>query len=142
MLENILDLIRNFFSLIGVVSILTFIVTTGIKSGIQKGFDKFLQTHKSNLDKINDEYRANLQKEINSDIESLKHEQQKIIKRYELFTSKKHEKYPELHMLLEDAYGKIMGLTGWRKFKKFTDCNEKDLNTFFEIYNVTNYTQN
>ena len=54
---------------------------------------------------------ADYQGLITEGLEKLKFQQQKNFKDFELFTSKKHEKYPEMFLHLETAYGDILWST-------------------------------
>ncbi|MGG4490832.1 hypothetical protein [Metabacillus idriensis] len=131
-----LEVIKNdLLSFLGATSIAGLFITFLIRFGIQSGFAKALQKNKSNLDKINDEYRTKLNKEI----EELKHNQQKLLKDFDLYTSKKHEKYPELYYQVEEAYGQIFSLRGLGYSFTFENVNEVDLSIYFEEEKMTNY---
>ncbi|MEH6989620.1 hypothetical protein [Cytobacillus firmus] len=79
--------------------------------------------------------------QINQELEKLKLQHQKTLKDFELFTSKKHEKYPEMFLKLEKAIGSIMTIQGERKFYTFDNVNKDDLRIYFNDLNMTNFDQ-
>lgn len=82
---------------------------------------------------------ADYQGEITKELEKLKLQQQKNFKDFELFTSKKHEKYPEMFLLLETAYGQILWLQGIRRALTFKNLDEEDLNLYFDDLRMTSF---
>jgi len=78
-------------------------------------------------------------KEISLEFEKLKLQQQKNFKDFELFTSKKHKKYPKMYYLLEAAYGQIFALRGLGRFLTFKNVNEEDLSLYFDELTMTSF---
>jgi hypothetical protein len=134
MLQSIWEFIRNdFLGFIGTISITGLILTTIIKTSINNQFSKNLEKHKSELMKVNDQYKQKL----NAEIESLKHKQQRVFKDFELYTSKKHERYPELFKVIEIAYGRIFSLRGQGRYLTFENTNKTDIEGYLESKNFT-----
>ncbi|MEH7076234.1 hypothetical protein [Neobacillus drentensis] len=134
MWQSIWDFIKNdFLGFIGTLSITGLVLTTIIKTSINNQFSKNLEKHKSELMKVNDQYKQKLDVEI----EDLKHKQQRVFTDFELYTSKKHEKYPELFKLIEKAFGNIFSLRGQGRFLTFENTNRKDIEWYLEEKNVT-----
>ncbi|WP_336474082.1 hypothetical protein [Bacillus sp. FJAT-51639] len=123
---------------------ITFIVKTAISHYLSRDIEKHKSalmkindTYRSDLMKVNDEHRSDLmklndvyRKELNSEIEQLKHEQQRVFKDFELYTTKKHERYPELFKYLETAYGAIFTLRGVVRELTFENTNKADIEWF------------
>ena len=134
-MQSIIDYVKNdFLSFIGTLSITGVFLTFIIKNAITHQFGRNLEKHKSNLMKINDEYR----KELNSEIEQLKHLQQRVFKDFELYTSKKHERYPEVYKNIEIAYGWISSLWGYGRDSNFENTDKTDIEEYLKSINVTN----
>ncbi|MET3851425.1 hypothetical protein [Paenibacillus sp. OAE614] len=124
-------------------------------SFVNSKFNKNLENHKSDLMKINDQYRKELNKELeetksdfmkindkykqelNADIERLKHQQQRTYKDFELYTSKKHERYPELYKNIEIAYGAILSLHGYYRDISFENTNKEDVMEYLKELRIT-----
>ncbi|MEC3263222.1 hypothetical protein P9133_01835 [Bacillus thuringiensis] len=90
-------------------------------------------------------FNKNIEKykgQITTELEKLKLQNQKTLKDFELYTSKKHEKYPEMHIHLENAYGHVMALRGLNRVLTFENVNEVDLKVYFEELQMTDYDQN
>lgn len=134
-MQPIIDYAKNdFLSFIGTLSITGVFLTFIIKATINHQFLKNIEKHRSKLMKINDKYRQ----ELNSEIERLKHQQQRVFKDFELYTSKKHERYPEVYKYLEIAYGRIFSLRGEGRYLSFENTNRTDIETYLKSLNVTN----
>ncbi|MEK3658194.1 hypothetical protein NSQ29_01365 [Paenibacillus sp. FSL F4-0236] len=80
--------------------------------------------------------------QLNSEIESLKHEYQKNYKDFDLYTSKKHEKYPELLKNIETALGGIMGLRGMVNRLNFKNVDAADIELYLTKLEFTNSDKN
>ncbi|MDO7486863.1 hypothetical protein Q5O89_15720 [Peribacillus frigoritolerans] len=83
---------------------------------------------------------ADYQKEISGDLENLKFKQQKNFKDFELFTSKKHEKYPEMYTHWETTYGFIFSVQ--MKIEQglsilVEELNKEDLNSYFDYLKLS-----
>lgn len=79
-------------------------------------------------------FNKNIEKykgEINSELETLRFAYQKTFKDYELYTVKKHEKYPEMFHLLEIAYGALMQLKT-NTYYTFDNVNIEDIKKYFQ----------
>ncbi|MFJ7680431.1 hypothetical protein ACIQXQ_20670 [Peribacillus sp. NPDC097198] len=115
-----MELIIDFLKVIGGVSILGYLSRLMAQ-----------QVFKKNM--------ADYQGEITKELEKLKLQQQKNFKDFELFTSKKHEKYPEMYFHLETAYGHISSLEGNVEALTFENFDEEDLNLHFDELKMTSF---
>lgn len=93
---------------------------SSIFGGLALGLTYFLKKY------VDNQLQKNLQghkREMDKQIEAFKHIQQRAFKEFDLYTTKRHEVYPELHKLMEQAYGEILGLRGLKHspdFKKYS----------------------
>ncbi|PAF31717.1 hypothetical protein [Paenibacillus sp. 7516] len=153
--DTIEFLIDDFLKYIGGISItalvmgaIFLILKTTTNSMITSSFNKNLESHKaeltkminaeteqkkSELAKVNDKFRN----ELNAEIEKLKHEQQRAFKDFELYISKKHERYPEVYKSIETAYGAIFSLHGKYRDLSFENVNKDDVKAYLEMEGVT-----
>lgn len=69
--------------------------------------------------------------EIEAELEKIKFQYQRTYKDFELYTLKKHDKYPEMFHLLEIAFGSLMQLK-INYYYTFNNVNEKDLTKYFQ----------
>lgn len=138
-----------------VVGAIVLVLRTITNSLITTKFNKNLENHKSDLMQINDKYRKIMnteieesksglmklndkyRQELNSEIEKLKYQQQRNYKDFELYTSKKHERYPELFKSIEIAYGSVFALHGIYRDFSFENANKEDLEEYLNALGVT-----
>ncbi|MBP1153967.1 MULTISPECIES: hypothetical protein [unclassified Paenibacillus] len=123
----------NIFSIVGLLTVLCALIALITRLTVGNFFNKNLERHKSQLMIENDQFK----KHLNSELEELKHKQQKILKDFDLYTTKKHETYPELYKCLEKAIGKIMRLKGETRFPSFENVSSEDLEDYLKSLNVT-----
>lgn len=93
-------IVEDFLSFIGALSIFGGIalgLTYLLKKYVDYQLQRNIQGHKREMDK---------------QIESFKHIQQKAYKEFDLYTTKMYEVYPELYKRIEYAYGEILNLRG------------------------------
>ena len=118
--------IGDVLSFIGATTLITTLVslvfTQIIKGSITTKFSEKLETHKN---------------ELVMQIESMKHEQNKMYKDFELFTVKKHEYYPELYKLVELSIGEIIRLRGYKRALSFDNVNKHDIESFMNDKDFT-----
>lgn len=121
------DYIRNdFLNFFGALS-LTAVLVGGILFLIKKWINQLFSKNAA-------KYNA----QLNSEIESLRHEYQKNYKDFDLYTSKKHEKYPELFKNIETAIGGIMGLRGMVHSMNFQNADDSDIELYMTKHEFTN----
>ncbi|MDQ0884841.1 hypothetical protein [Peribacillus sp. V2I11] len=133
---------NDFLKDIGGLALLVTVLVYLSRLMAQQVFKKNMEDYKKGISKEMADYQkeitketADHQKEISRDLENLKYQQQKNFKDFELFTSKKHEKYPEMYFHLETAYSYIFDLqqkieTG--RSYPFEKLNEEDLNLYID----------
>lgn len=80
-----------------------------------------------------------LSKQLNREIEELKHFQSRMLKDYDLYTSKRHLVYPEAYKSLELAFGSIMRLRGHKRSLTFENVDSSDIETFMVSKNFTSH---
>ncbi|CAI6022901.1 hypothetical protein PAECIP112173_00323 [Paenibacillus sp. JJ-100] len=91
-----------------------------LKLYFTNSFQKKLESHKG---------------EVNSQLEEVKHKQQRVFKEFDLYTTKRHEIYPELHKKVELAIGHI--LTNVRHYPDFTTFHTGELEDYMEDNNFS-----
>lgn len=161
--KTFVDFIReDFIAYAGGISITAIVIgaiflvmRTVSNSLITTKFNKNLEKHKSDLMKINDQYRKTLtteievsksdlmkindkyKQELNAEMEKLRHQQQRNYKDYELYTSKRHERYPEIYKSIEISYGAISELRGSYRDLSYENVNKQDIEEYLKSEGVT-----
>ena len=121
-----------------VLALLGFLFRTAVTNLIATYFNKSIEKYKSELTKTNDQYRN----ELNIQMEAFKRRQQQVFKEFELYSSKKNDKYPELYRLVETALGSIMRLQGNSRYITFENVDEKDIDEFMDSEGMTHKDKN
>ncbi|MEH7454189.1 hypothetical protein [Gottfriedia acidiceleris] len=113
LLKQVDSFIENFGLITALGVVLYFVLQKWIEHGFQK---------KS----------ADYQAEIQTKLESLKLDHQKVLFNFESFNSKQNERFPELYTLIETALGHIRGLRGYKRLPTFENVAEEDVKTYCE----------
>ncbi|UPK45868.1 hypothetical protein [Paenibacillus pabuli] len=101
----------DFASFIGDFSLITLVLGGlffWLRAYFTNSFQKKLESHKGLVNSELETHKG----AVNSKIEEVKHNQQKVFKEFDLYTTKMHEVYPELYKKMEYAYGEVLNLRG------------------------------
>lgn len=80
--------------------------------------------------------------ELNEKLEELRHQQSKLLKDYELYTTKKHEYYPELYKQIALSRAQVEDLRPKVKIEPtFENANLADIKMFMEYKKFTKFDQ-
>lgn len=104
-----------------------------MKRRIDSTFNKTLEDHKSELAKENERYK----KDMEMNIEKLRGQIQRSNKDYELYITKRHERYPELYKSIETAAGHILALHREGMYLTFENCNREDIENYMSMQKFT-----
>lgn len=98
-----------------------FILRRIIGNWIKHFFDSKLADHQAALDKITESERYNYQR---------------LIHDFSLYSSKKHDVYPELFKLVFTAQGQIIGLMGFGYMPDFDKFRKEDVERYLSIRSI------
>jgi hypothetical protein len=119
-----METIKFLLELIGIPSLVFALVLVFSKryvSGmVDNVFQKKLVDHKHELDILTENVRFDYQKKIQE---------------YGLYLVKRHEKYLELHQLIQEAYGWLDSLYGFRRGSTYEEHNKVDILAIMEQEN-------
>lgn len=126
MINSIKDFSVYVLSTIASSGILLFIIRNWLKGNINSHFNKKLENHKHDLQKIT---------------EDIKYDYQRKIHDFSLFSNKKHEVYAELYKLLNDANSKIKIATAvFRQYPDFRNQQFEKVEKYLKEYPVSDDT--
>lgn len=112
----------TFISNLGLFAAIAILLYFVLKKTIEHGFQRQLTRLKGDVDH-----------EVQSKIENLRIDHQKVLLNFETFNSNKNERYPQLYYLTEHALGLITYLRSIESFPTFLDETEEDVKTYCEV---------
>ncbi|MFP3668868.1 hypothetical protein SB717_27395 [Priestia sp. SIMBA_032] len=112
----------NFSFIAIILAGLGLIIRSAMKSGIKFIYDTKLEEVK---------------KDFNSQIEDLKHNQQKLMFSFESYNSKRREMYPEFYALMQDVIGYTFHLRGIRTMPDIRRLTVEELGQYLETLEIS-----
>ncbi|WP_048718975.1 hypothetical protein [Bacillus sp. 522_BSPC] len=105
----------------------------------EKGKNLATKEDIAEITKLTENVKADIQKDLEShkrsfdvEIEELKLKQNQLFTNFELYTTKRHECYPELYKLIEICNGSIRRLRGTQRVLTFENVNAQDIESFMQ----------
>lgn len=123
MINNIKDFAVYVLSTVVSSGVLLFFIRNWLKGSVNSHFNKKLENHRHDLQKIT---------------EDIKYDYQRKIHDFSLFSNKKHEVYAELYKLLNDANNKVKIATAvFRQYPNFHNQQFEKVEKYLNEYQVS-----
>lgn len=104
-------------------SVIIVILVAAVQLYIANRFQKKLESHKG---------------DVNREIEGVKHKQQKALKEFDLYSTKRYQIYPELYKEVDHAYREMIGLRGVFHAVDLRQFDESEIEEYLRSHDFNN----